>query len=426
MENEELKNKPEDEEVNEVEETELSDETFTYSIDNNNVNNDYNKNDGKGSIIYVIIGVVILISIIAVLVFFANKGKSKVSGYKDIESRMVSGAKSYYEKNSNLLPIMDSSSVSVSTDTLIENSFLKPFSEMVDEGVSCTGSVTVYNIDGEYGYFPYLNCGNDYESVTLSKKIISDAVVTSGDGLYLMGDKYIYRGEYPNNYVKIGDKSWRIIGVNSDGSIKLIYDDKKVERVAWDDRYNSEKESYFGINDFRVSRLLEYLKKIYNDNTFIGSDYKTLLVKHDWCIGKVSEDDVLINDMNVCGDIYNDLYIGVVDVYDVLLPSLDKNCDSMYDIECTNYNYFLNINTGMTLNASSNNSYVIFSSNEGSIMNKNASIEGYARPVINLNSNVLYVDGDGTIDNPYIIKQKHFLVFLTLFFRGRCFYVDTG
>jgi hypothetical protein len=34
-------------------------------------------------------------------------------------------------------------------------------------------------------------------------------------------------------------------------------------------------------------------------------------------------------------------------------------------------------------------------------MNKNASIEGYARPVINLNSNVLYVDGDGTIDNPY-------------------------
>ena len=404
MENEELKNKPEEEVTGEVEENELSDETFTYSIDNNNVNNDYSKNDGNGSIIYVIVGVLILFAIIGVLVFFANRGKSKVSGYKDIESRMVSAAKNYYEKNSNLLPIMDDSSVSVSTDTLIESSLLKPFSEMVEEGVSCTGSVKVYKVSDEYAYFPYLNCGSDYESITLSKKIISNGVVTSGDGLYLMGDKYIYRGEYPNNYVKIDDKSWRIIGINSDGSIKMIYDDKKVERVAWDDRYNSEKESYFGINDFRLSRLLEYLKKIYNENTFISKDYKSLLVKHDWCIGKVSEDDVLINDMNVCGDIYNDLYIGVVDVTDVLLPSLDKKCDSMYDIECTNYNYFLKINTGMTLNASSTNSYVIFSSNEGSIMNKNASIEGYARPVINLNSNVLYVDGDGTIDNPYIIK----------------------
>jgi len=404
MENEELKNKPEEEVTEEVEENELSDETFTYSIDNNNVNNDYSKNDGNGSIIYVVVGILILFAIIGVLVFFANRGRSKISGYNDIESRMVSAAKNYYEKNSNLLPAMDDSSASVSTDTLIESSLLKPFSEMVDEGVNCTGSVKVYKVGDEYSYFPYLNCGNDYESITLSKKIISDGVVTSGDGLYLMGDKYIYRGEYPNNYVKFGDKSWRIIGINNDGSIKMIYDDKKVERVAWDDRYNSDKESYFGINDFRLSRLLEYLKKIYGENNFVGKDYKKLLVKHDWCIGKISEDDVLINNMNLCSDTYNDLYIGVVDVSDILLPSLDKKCDSMYDIECTNYNYFLNINTGMTLNASRDNSYVIFSSNDGSIMNKNASIEGYARPVININSNVLYVDGDGTIDSPYIIK----------------------
>lgn len=420
MENEALKNKTE-EEVNEsVEENESNDETFTYSVDNNNVNNDYGKNDG-GSIVYVVVGVLILIAIIGVLVFFANRGKVKVSGFKDIESRMVSAAKSYYEKNSNLLPIIDNSSVSVSTDTLIENSFLKPFSEMVEEGVSCTGSVNAFKVNDEYVYFPYLNCGKDYESVTLSKKIISDGVVTSGDGLYLIGDKYIYRGEYPNNYAKFGNKSWRIIGVNSDGSIKMIYDEKKVERMSWDDRYNSEKEGYFGVNDFRVSRLLEYLNKIYEENTYVNKDNKLLLVKHDWCIGKITENDALINSSDICKDTYNDLYIGVVDISDVLLPSLDKNCNSIYDAECTNYNYFLTINSGMTSNASSDKSYVVFYSNGGSVVNKNASVDNYVRPVININSNVLYSDGDGTIDNPYIIKQKHFLVFLTLFFQREMF-----
>ena len=405
--NEELENDNVSEEVEESSNEELNDESFTYTIDNNNINNDYNKghyNDNK-SLIYIIVGVFILIFIIVLLVLLANKGNSKTKGYSDIESRMVSAAKSYYNKYDDKLPVQDGSSINVSAETLIENSFLKPFSEMVDEGVSCTGYVNVFKIGDGYSYFPYLNCGEEYESSILSKKIVSAGVVSTGDGLYNLGDRYIFKGEYPNNYLKFDDKMWRIIGINSDGSIKAIYTDKKVDRNSWDDRYNSSKDSYVGINDFRVSRLLEYLHKIYEDNTYVSKSNKDLLVKHDWCIGKVSQGDTAISSLNLCSDTYNDLYIGVVQIDDVLLPSLDKKCDSMYDIECTNYNYFLKINTGMTLNASSTNSYVIFSSNEGSIMNKNASIEGYARPVINLNSNILYKSGTGTSDDPYVINN---------------------
>ena len=87
---------------------------------------------------------------------------------------------------------------------------------------------------------------------------------------------------------------------------------------------------------------MRYLNKVYDENLFIGKNYKSLLVKHDWCIGKASESDVLIKDLNLCSDIYNS-YVGVVDIYDVLTPSLDEKCDSMYDYECTNYNYFLDI-----------------------------------------------------------------------------------
>ncbi len=408
MDNEEKKDiqeQNEEEVVSEEESDDLGYESFTYTIDNNNVNGDYNKNkyDDSKSFMYILIGIVILVFIIMLLVFFANGGKDKNMGYSGIESRMVSGAKKYYDKYPDKLPIQDGSSITISSDTLIENSYLKPFSEMVDEGVSCSGNVSVFNINGNYSYFPYLKCDGEYESIKLSKKIVDEAVVSSGDGLYSVGDHYIFRGEYPNNYVKFNNSLWRILGINSDGSIKLLYADKSKEKNVWDDRYNSSKDAYSGINDFRVSRLLEYLEKVYTEYTYVDKKNVGLLVKHDWCIGKISESDQPIANLNLCSDVYNDLYIGTVQVDDVLVPSLDSNCSNLYDVDCTNYNYLFSINTGWTLNASSDRSYIVFNSNGGVISFKNASTDSYVRPVININNNVLYSRGSGTAEDPYLI-----------------------
>ena len=38
------------------------------------------------------------------------------------------------------------------------------------------------------------------------------------------GDAYYYRGAVTNNYVKFADKFWRIIRINGDGTIRMIYD----------------------------------------------------------------------------------------------------------------------------------------------------------------------------------------------------------
>lgn len=384
--------------------SDLETETFTYTVDNNNINNDYNKNDysENKSYIYIIIGVLVLFSIIFLLVLFANKVGSKTVNFSDIEKKMVSGAKSYYEKNSDLLPSTDGSSVSVSTESLIQNSYLKPFSEMVSEGINCSGNVTVFKRSDDYSYFPYLNCGQDYESVKVSDKVIQ-SVVSSGDGLYKIDDEYVYRGEYPNNYVRFDGKEWRILRINSDGSIRLISTEKKVEKNVWDDRYNSEKQSYVGINDFGISRILDYLKSVYNNNSLVSASNRTLLVKNNWCIGKVPESDLLISNLDLCSEVYDDLYIGLINIDEVLIPSLASNCDSLYDIECTNYNYFFDINVGWTMNVSNDRSYIAFSSNGGSLSLKNASSTEYVRPVININGNVLYNGGAGTQDDPYLI-----------------------
>ncbi|HIT12007.1 MAG TPA: hypothetical protein IAB58_04375 [Candidatus Pelethosoma merdigallinarum] len=52
----------------------------------------------------------------------------------------------------------------------------------------------------------------------------------SGTGMYAStdnaGDTFYYRGAVGGNYVKFGDYYWRIIRINGDGSIRMIYDGK--------------------------------------------------------------------------------------------------------------------------------------------------------------------------------------------------------
>lgn len=401
----------EEKNIEEVEETEAEldelddNEEFTYTVDNNNINNDYKKNYEKNSYIYIFVGFIILLIIIITLVVIVNKKEKKAAGYTDVESKLVSAAKKYYEKYPEQLPQMENVPMSIDAEKLIQSSFLKPFSEMVDDNIECTGTVKVYKNDDIYSYFPYLNCGTNYKSEKLKDKIIEDNLVTDGDGLYKINNEYTFRGEYPNNYVKFNDETWRIIKINEDGSIKLLLIEKKPEKIVWDNRYNNDRNSNTGKNDFKISRILDTLKKSYEENKYINKENKELLIKKDWCIGKVSEDGAEIANLNLCNDIYEDLYIGLLTIDETLIPSLDDTCKKTYDGSCTNYNYFTNISVGWTLTTGINKSYTVFTANQASVEAKNASATNIIRPVININSDILYKNGNGTEKTPYIIGK---------------------
>ena len=140
------------------------------------------------------------------------------------------------------------------------------------------------------------------------------------------------------------------------------------------------------------------------ENKYISKDNKELLVKKNWCIGKVSEDGTPIANINVCNDLYENLYIGLLTVDEVLIPSLDNNCTNLFDGSCSNYNYFAEINVGWTLTTGLK-THTVFSANEAEIEVRTASLINTTRPVININSDILYKNGDGTQDNPYIIGK---------------------
>lgn len=395
--------------VEEIEETEeevdeLEDnEEFTYTLDNNGTttNNNYNKN----SYIYILAGFIILIIIIITLVVVVNGKSKKISNYSDVESRLVSAAKKYYDKYPEQLPQMENVAMSIDAEKLIQNSFLKPFSEMVKDDVECTGQVKVYKNDEIYSYFPYLNCGTSYKSEKLKDKIIDENLVTDGNGLYRINNEYIYRGEFPNNYVKFNNETWRIVRINNDGTIKMVLTEKKPEKIEWDDRYNNERSSYTGKNDFKISRVNDELKKLYDENKYVNKENKELLVKGTWCIGKVPEDGIEISNLNLCNDTYENLYIGLLTIEDVLVPSLDNTCVSVFDGACTNYNYFEDISVGWTMTAGLNKTYTVFTANQASLEVKNASSNNTIRPVININSDTLYKSGNGTEKDPYIIGK---------------------
>ena len=95
-------------------------------------------------------------------------------------------------------------------------------------GTTSTSGTTMYKVTGmtvstnsstgaktySLTVYPYTARVNSYDNSTMGMYASSDNDGTS----------YYYRGAVAGNYVKMADKFWRIIRVNGDGTLRLIYD----------------------------------------------------------------------------------------------------------------------------------------------------------------------------------------------------------
>ena len=78
-----------------------------------------------------------------------------------------------------------------------------------------------------------------------------------------LGTSYYFRGNVTNNYVKFANKYWRIIRINGDGTIRMIYAGTSAHANGHDDSTN---DMSIGTSAFNSS---------YNDNTYVGYMYGT-------------------------------------------------------------------------------------------------------------------------------------------------------
>lgn len=344
----------------------------------------------------IISGVVIGIFVILIIFLIVKGGRLT---YSQIENKMISAAKQYYSDNEDKLPQANNGTVTISSDKLVEDKYMKSLDKLVkNKNDVCSGQVSVTKNDDNYYYSATLSCGDNYSTKKLKNVIVENAV-TSGNGIYQVGENYIFKGDNVNNYVSFADKVWRILRINSDGSIRMI-DTTRRDSVSWDDRYNSEKEYNIGINDYNVSRIKDTLNDIYNE--FSNSD-KTYILKQNLCIGKRSEEETNNDGSVECSSVAENQNIGLIQVNEFALASLSDKCNNPTSPECSNYNYLTDIDSMWTLNADSTNSYKVFKIS-GTAFTTNAI--NYAQPkvVIHINSQVNYVSGDGTEENPYVFN----------------------
>lgn len=360
---------------------------------------------GKKKLLLIIGGIVGAIVLIIIILLLYNAFFAKNS-YSSVEEKLVKAAQEYYSDNEKLLPKNINDEVSINSTTLTAGDYLKNLDELVpNDNVNCTATVTVTNINGSYRYAPKLKCGDVYETKTLSQYIKeNDGVITSGQGLYEMNGSYVYRGENPNNNVKFAGKKWQIVKIEDDHVVLIL--NEKYSRAVWDDRYNSERNTDDGINDYTVSRMNDYLTNLYNDDSLFSGSNKLMVSAHNLYIGKRSS-EVSYNDGSLeKSEVMENKYIGLLPLFDFINASLDNNCASADTKGCANYNYLSDYGYNWwTLTGDADTTHKVFKiTDSGKITTSRAVSSAYARPVIYLAKDVIYASGNGTINNPYIVK----------------------
>ena len=348
------------------------------------------------------IGAFIVLIIIIAIIAYTKKNKSYTK--EELDNVLIKLTKNYYSNNKKSLPI-EGESKTISAQHFITTGEIKNL--VLKTGETCSGEINVTNNNGYYLYIPFITCDNIIPIKLSEKIIVNENVVTSGNGLYKINDSYVFRGETVNNHISFAGKNWLILRINPDGTLRIL-DLTKSQTSTWDDRYNSTKNANSGINDFITnninSRIKDKLEEIYNNEKTFTEEDKAFLVNYDLCIGKRKETDT-INDGSIeCSNKIENQPLGLIQVNEYFLASLESNCNKVEDISCTNYNYLANLpSSTWTITASADNTYQVYKLYE-EVYSSTASNSSGIMLVAHLHNNILYSSGDGTLTNPYVVN----------------------
>ncbi len=325
--------------------------------------------------------------------------------YSEIENIMLKAAQKHMAQNPNDLPKDINGSITLSVDDLVRTEEMEEISNYLkDDEIICTGSINIININhNTYHYTPNLDCGEKYQTTKFIDYIKKKhPIVENGNGLYNLNEEMVFRGDNVNNYLKLSGNTYRIVKFTNDEAV-IIYTEKTSTNV-WDDRYNVDRAMNMGINDYAVSKVKERLDNLYQGTTLLDIDAKSLVVAHNLEIGKRSSKDTDKSGGLEKSILMENQYVGLLPLYDFMNASLDGNCTNSNNPSCMNYNYLSKyLNPWWLATATNLNSYNVYRVEKSAVLTS-ANSTACVRPVMHLTKDALYVSGDGTSKNPYIVK----------------------
>ena len=284
---------------------------------------------------------------------------------------------------------------------------------------------------------------------------------TTDEGIYKAeddwGESYYFRGAVTNNYVKFAGFYWRIIRINGDGSIRLIYDgtslhnngessnDKQIISNVFNNSYQQNEyvgyiytlDQVHGLDtESQVKKALDswYKTNIMNENyenkistevgfcgdrepstnqtaingsggigsavTYYGS-YIRLITNKIPTLKCTNKEDLYTSKESKKGNNILTYPIGLITADEVSMAG------GVFDID--NTNYYLYSNSYWTMTPRYFNgalAYVFLISSTGNL--NGVGVAGHShgvRPVINLSNDVEIKSGNGTISAPYEISD---------------------
>ena len=373
-----------------------------------------------------IVLITFVIIVIAVVIVACSMGGSapvdSASGYIELENRIQNAAISYVNEHQSILPKTTDTIKKVKLNTLIEAGKINKMYAVDDKSVVCKGHVEIEKISEDsklYRYTPYISCGKYYVTKTISDYIIDketqngEFVRTADDGLYEMNGEYVYRGEYPENYILLGEKLYRIMKIGTDKNLELISVEPTWGYYGWDDRYNISEDYNLGINNFVKSRIYQSLKTLYENNNqengeiFFTDAERQYIVEHDFCIGRRDVSDANIYSGVECNETIP-MKVGLVSINEPPRASLDPNCIGLYDKSCSNYNFYTRLNgknsdSLVSLTASSSDTFTVYVY-DGRTKTTATDDMNTLHPVIYIGDKVIYKSGSGTKLDPYVVR----------------------
>lgn len=159
-------------------------------------------------------------------------------------------------------------------------------------------SKTTCSVYFTYGNFAstILNSGASINTTTST--IESDSIATTDEGLIKttdeFGDAYIFRGAITTNYVKFAGYYWRIMRINGDGSVRIIY---------WGSSASSHDMTN-NLSSFNSDKTSSSYVGFYYDSNGVTNGAPATVIKalENFYITKLSAYDEYIGDSIFCND----------------------------------------------------------------------------------------------------------------------------
>jgi len=388
-----------------------------------------------------------------------NKWPSKKYIFNETLSNCKNGSTLTWNKNDNSVTVNvnKTDKCEVYFDVEPADITIKPLNLPTTYGklgsINCTNSDATYNqkynrIEVSNINTKYENCTLNYtdntSKVNLADYIISLAGTTQGTGKVVNEKGYRYEGKNPNNYIWFNNEYWRIIGVFDSASHGL--DGKNLVKIirasalgglAWDKSFTNNwttaslnfllNGAYYNATDGTNSGYCignaaratiisncNYTKK------GIQAGYRGMIANVTWYLGgyssiKTTTDAFYGYERGTM--VYSGRptsttgYIGLMYPSDYGYSVLSSSCarttnlDSYGTSTCAGASWLYGQGYEWLLTPFSTESAFVFFFSYSGNLNYDHTVYGYNsfRPVIYLNASVYKIDGDGSLNSPYII-----------------------